>query len=300
MGGHRRAQRGTHREGITMAQRKQTARDVVFHIRRYTPERDKEPYIQSFTVPVKLGMTVLEGLHHIKEHLDQSLAWRYSCRMGVCGSCGMLLNGHPTLACNTQILEIAERELTLGPLPNFEIIRDLVPDLTTMFAKHLAVMPFIRREDESEVNDPEGEYYQSPEELEHYLQFSFCIKCGCCMAACPTLATDERYLGPMPLAQAYRYNNDTRDGSTRARSEVTASAHGAFRCHYAGECSRACPKGVDPAKAVQLLKRQLVAGYLRLAKMKRPCAKQGPAAGAQRRPDIPEAPPYTVTSEENR
>jgi succinate dehydrogenase / fumarate reductase iron-sulfur subunit len=277
-----------------MGQNQQTARDITFHIRRYTPEKDKEPYLVSYKVPVRPGMTVLEGLHYIKENLDQGLAWRYSCRMGVCGSCGMLLNGQPMLACNTQILDIAATELALGPLPNFEIIRDLVPDLMPMFDKHRAVMPFIHRGDENEVNDPKGEYYQSPEDLEHYLQFSFCIKCGCCMAACPTLATDARYLGPMPLAQAYRYNNDTRDGSSEERSDVVGSSHGAFRCHYAGECSRVCPKGVDPAKAIQHLKRQLVFNYLRLGKEKKPCAKQGPATHAERKPGIPEAPPYTI------
>jgi succinate dehydrogenase / fumarate reductase iron-sulfur subunit len=277
-----------------MEQTRQTTREITFHIRRYTPEKDKKPYIVSYKVPVRPGMTVLEGLHYIKENLDQGLAWRYSCRMGVCGSCGMLLNGQPMLACNTQILDIAAAELSLGPLPNFEIIRDLIPDLMPMFDKHRAVMPFIRREDEQEVNNPEGEYYQSPEDLEHYLQFSFCIKCGCCMAACPTLATDARYLGPMPLSQAYRYNNDTRDGSCEERSGVVGSSHGAFRCHYAGECSRACPKGVDPAKAIQHLKRQLVFGYLRLGKKKTPCHKQGPATEGQRKPGIPEAPPYTI------
>ncbi len=269
-------------------------RNITFHIRRFTPEIDHEPRIVSYQVPVRPGMTVLEGLHYIKENLDQTLAWRYSCRMGVCGSCGMLLNGSPTLACNTQILDIADTDLILGPLPNFDIIRDLVPDLMPMLEKHLAIMPHISRDDEGEVNDPSGEFYQTPEDLERYLQFSFCIKCGCCMAACPTMATDARYLGPMPLAQAYRYNNDNRDGGGAARSDVAGSSHGVFRCHYAGECSRACPKGVDPARALQHLKRQLVLGYLRLAKRKRPCARQGPPEKAQRKPNIPEAPPYTV------
>jgi succinate dehydrogenase / fumarate reductase iron-sulfur subunit len=277
-----------------MADRKQMARDIIFHVRRYTPEKDEKPYIQRYTVPVIPGMTVLEGLHYIKENLDRSLAWRYSCRMGVCGSCGMLLNGVPTLACNTQILDVAGTELTVGPLPNFALIRDLVPDLLTMFDKHRSVMPFIVREDESELNDPQGEYYQTVDELEHYLQFSYCIKCGCCMSACPTLATDARYLGPMPLAQAHRYSVDTRDGAAQKRSVVAGSAHGVFRCHYAGECSRACPKGVDPAKAIQLFKRQLVFDYLHLAGKRKTCAKQGPSAVEHRLPGIPEAPPYTV------
>jgi succinate dehydrogenase / fumarate reductase iron-sulfur subunit len=269
-------------------------RTVNFHVRRYNPERDRTPYSQTFVVPVREGMTVLEGLHYIKENLDASLAWRYSCRMGICGSCGMLLNGRPTLACNTQILEIAGTDLAVGPLPNFKILRDLVPDLQPMFDKHRALRPFITRPDQNEIDDPQGEFYQTPEQLEEYLQFSYCIKCGCCMAACPTLATDSLYLGPMPLAAAQRYNRDTRDGGRLARNQQAGSSHGAFRCHYAGECSRVCPKGVDPAKAIQHLKRGLVLDYLRLARRKEPCAKvHGPGAGKPLA-NIPAAPARTV------
>jgi succinate dehydrogenase iron-sulfur subunit len=214
--------------------------------------------------------------------------------MGICGSCGMLLNGRPSLACNTQILDIGDSNLTVGPLPNFDIIRDLVPDLMTMFDKHRAIKPYIVRSDEAEINDPRGEFYQSPEELEAYLQFSYCIKCGCCMGACPTLATDARYLGPMPLTSAQRYNKDTRDEGRHARNPVTAGPGGAFRCHYAGECSRACPKGVDPAKAVQLLKRQLVLDYLHLARHRKPCKKlEGPGEGTPLA-NLPPPPQRTV------
>ena len=192
----------------------------------------------------------------------------------------MLLNGRPTLACNTQILHIADGDLAVAPLPNFEIIRDLVPDLFSMFEKHRSIEPYIVRADQAEIEDPEGEFYQSPEQLEAYLQFTYCIKCGCCMAACPTLATDARYLGPMPLAAAQRYNEDTRDDGRRVRNQLTGGSHGSFRCHYAGECSRVCPKGVDPAKAIQYLKRQLVLDYLHLARRKKPCEKlHGPGQG---------------------
>jgi succinate dehydrogenase / fumarate reductase iron-sulfur subunit len=277
----------------TSATEDQAARGVTFHILRYMPEGGSQRHLAAYPVPVKPGMTVLDGLHYIKENIDASLVWRYSCRMGICGSCGMFINGAPALACNTQILEVASANLTLGPLPNFEIIRDLVPDLAPMFEKHLEVAPFIKRPRGVEIDNPEGEFYQSPEDLERYLQFSFCIKCGCCVSACPTSATDARYLGPMPLTQAFRYNNDTRDGASAERSEVAGSRRGVFRCHYAGECSRVCPKGVDPARAIQLLKRQLVAGYLRLAKPRQPCPKQGPAEGAKRT-GVPEAPPFTV------
>ncbi len=271
-----------------------TVRNINFHITRYNPEVDRVPYVKTYEISVREGMTVLDGLHYIKDNLDSSLAWRYSCRMGVCGSCGMLLNGRPTLACNTQILHVADTDLTVGPLPNFEIIRDLVPDLMSMFDKHRSIKPFVLRADEAEINDPAGEFYQTPEQLEAYLQFSYCIKCGCCMAACPTLATDARYLGPMPLAAAQRFNEDSRDDGKRIRSKLTGAASGAFRCHYAGECSRACPKGVDPAKAIQHLKRQLVLDYLRLARRRKPCPKMlGPGQGKPL-PNVPVAPAKTV------
>ncbi len=272
----------------------EATRQINFHVTRYNPETDSAPYVKSYTVPVREGMTVLEALHYIKDNLDPTLAWRYSCRMGICGSCGMLLNGSPGLACNTQILHIADRDVTVGPLPNFEIIRDLVPDLMSMFEKHRSVSPHILR-DEAEIDSPAGEFYQSVEQLENFLQFTYCIKCGCCMGACPTLATDVRYLGPMPLAAAHRYNQDTRDQGRRVRNEVTGNAHGAFRCHYAGECARVCPKGVDPARAIQLLKRQLVLDYLHLGS-KKPCKKMvGPGDG-KLLANITPAPKKTVES----
>ena len=277
-----------------MPETSHAVRQVNFHVTRYNPESDSQPYVMKFDVPVREGMTVLDGLHYIKDNLDSTLVWRYSCRMGICGSCGMLLNGRPGLACNTQVLHIAETNLTVGPLPNFEIIRDLVPALRSMFDKHRTIKPYILRADEAELNDPAGEFYQSPEELESYLQFTYCIKCGCCMAACPTLATDARYLGPMPLTAGRRYNTDTRDEGRRERNEITGGPIGAFRCHYAGECSRACPKGVDPAKAIQLMKRRLVLDYLRLTRKGKPCQKlHGPGEGKPL-PNIAAAPPKTV------
>ena len=215
--------------------------NVVFYIRRFNPEVDSKPFWQEFNVPVHQGMTVLDGLHYIKQELDSTLAVRYSCRMGVCGSCGMLLNGKPSLACNTQILHIAKDRLTLASLPNFEIIRDLVPDLHPMFNKHISIHPHTIREDKEEMLNPSGELYQHPDELTEYLQFTYCIKCGLCMAACPTMATDPEYLGPQPLAQAYRYNTDTRDNGFLVRRQEVSGANGAFRCHYAGECSNVWP-----------------------------------------------------------
>ncbi len=274
----------------------QTAKDIILKIGRYNPDSGDPPYWQEFTVNVKPGMTVLDGLHAIKENQDHSLAMRYSCRMGVCGSCAMLINGSPALSCNTQILEISDRMLVIAPLPNFDIIKDLVPDIMPMFEKHRSVMPYIHRSDPDEMENPTREYFQSEDQLVRYLQFSYCVKCGACMAACPTVATDTEYLGPMPLTQAHRYNSDTRDNGFNARKEIVGKDSGAFRCHYAGECSRVCPKGVDPARAIQYMKRQLVMDYVKLLKQKPPChIVEAPEKTMSH--DIPAPPEYTVLQE---
>jgi len=269
-------------------------KEITFKIRRFNPEKDKEPYFQNFKIKVDPGMTVLDGLHKIKWDHDSTLAMRYSCRMGVCGSCAMLINHKPALACNTQIMDVADDILCIAPLPNFSIIRDLVPDLSEMLEKHRNLMPHILREDHEEMKNPSGEFFQSPEDLVKYLQFAYCIKCGACMAACPTMATDEEYMGPMPLAQSHRYNSDTRDFGFNKRKMVAGDSHGAFRCHYGGECSRVCPKGVDPARAVQLLKRDMVFDYLKLKCKKKPSEPMSKPKDGKRQEGIPNPPEYTV------
>lgn len=270
--------------------------NVIFRVRRYDPAKDERPFYQDFTVPVSPGMVVLEALWFIKENLDGTLAWRSSCRMGVCGSCGMMVNGKPMLACNTQVKDVADDVLLVAPLPNFGIVRDLVPDLKPMFEAHRKLQPWTQRSDRAEQLEPTDQYWQSPHQLEQYLQFSFCIKCGCCMAACPTVATDPVYSGPQPLAQGYRYLIDSRDGGFDERKRVLAGDAGPWRCHYAGECSNVCPKGVDPARAIQLMKRELVFDYLRLGKLRGRCEAQllGPDRRMGRREGVPDPPPFTV------
>jgi succinate dehydrogenase / fumarate reductase iron-sulfur subunit len=268
---------------------------VVFRVRRFEPEQDSAPRWEDSPIDVALGMTVLDGLWKVKEQHSPSLAWRSSCRMGICGSCGMLINGRPRLACNTQIAELDSDVVAVAPLPNFDIVKDLVPDLAPMFEAHRELLPYLIRDDAQEQENPTNEYGQTPHELEQYLQFSYCIKCGCCMAACPTVATDPEYAGPMPLAQAQRYNSDTRDAGFGARREVLSSSSGPWRCHFAGECSQVCPKGVDPAKAIQLMKQDLVLDLLRLRRRK-PLAPVAQAPHGQKRADVPEAPAPTVAS----
>ncbi|UCF77719.1 MAG: succinate dehydrogenase/fumarate reductase iron-sulfur subunit [Candidatus Eiseniibacteriota bacterium] len=267
---------------------------VQFSVLRYDPKTLPAPRVDSFNVPVTKGLTVLDGLHYIKENLDSSLAWRYSCRMGVCGSCGMFINSYPRLACNTQVLELKTDTVHLKPLPNFDIIKDLVPDLSVLFEKHRSVRPFIVRRDVSIDELPSGEFFQSVEELERYLQFTYCIKCGLCMAACPTVATDRRYLGPQPLTQAYRYDIDSRDDGSDERKEEALGSHGAFRCHFAGACSEVCPKGVDPALGIQLSKRRAFVASLGLLPKKRLAAVAPPVTSAKRREGTPDAPERTV------
>ena len=268
---------------------------VRFKVLRYDSNGMTKPRVDSFEVPVKKGTTVLDGLHHIKENLDNTLAWRYSCRMAVCGSCGMFINSFPKLACNTQITELEADVINLKPLPNFDIIKDLVPDLSVLFEKHRLVKPYTMRQDSTELDSPTGEFFQSVDELERYLQFAYCIKCGLCMAACPTVATDRRYLGPQPLAQAYRYSADSRDEGYGERKDVVFNPHGAFRCHFAGACSEACPKGVDPAFGIQLLKRQAFMGALGLMRRKKASAVAPRVSSAKRLEGVPEAPKRTVS-----
>ena len=271
-----------------------TVKQITYRIRHYDPNTDSAPHWERYSIAYATGMTVLDGLWVIKERFAPGLAWRSSCRMGVCGSCGMLVNGSPRLACNTQISELGTTEVAVAPLPNFATIRDLVPDLAPMFESHRAVMPWIVRPDLDEQDHPSGEFGQSPEELEHYLQFSYCIKCGCCMAACPTYATDPVYSGPMPLAQAHRYNSDSRDAGFATRREALTGERGPWRCHFAGECSRVCPKGVDPAKAIQLMKRELVLDYFKLRGHACPAEVARQPEDVKRRPNVPDAPARTV------
>ena len=213
---------------------------------------------RSYEVPLTKGLTVLDAIIYVKENLDPTVSYRASCRMGICGSCAMYINGKPRLACHTQVAELGSRVVTVAPLPNYPVIRDLVPDLSRLFRKHSEVEPYLMGSHVSE--EPSQQILQEPSQLLEFLQFSYCIKCGACLAACPTVATSESFWGPQALTQAYRFIVDSRDAATRFRIEKIDTADGPFRCHFAGSCSEACPKGVDPALAIQQLKKVLAWG----------------------------------------
>lgn len=228
----------------------EVVKTVTLRIRRYDPEKEGPSRYMEYRVPIQKGMTVLDSILYIKEHLDHSLAARYSCRMGICGSCGMIINGKEKLACQTQVLELGKDLIKVDPMGNYGITKDLVPDLSKLFRNHESVKPFIIREEE----EPRSEYLQTPAQKEEFAMFTDCILCGMCLSACPTSAADELYLGPQALTQGYRYIKDNRDLGFGERLNVLDSRHGVWRCHFSGACSEVCPKGVDPALAIQLLR----------------------------------------------
>ncbi len=234
--------------------------EVIFKVFRYDPSRDREGRFQTYKVPLVKGLTVLDALIYIKENLDPTLSMRYSCRMASCGSCGMTINGLPRLACYTQVKELNSKIIVVEPLVNFPKLRDLVSDFEDFFAKHKAMKPYLIRGDKEEQESPIDQYRQSDEELLQYLQFAYCIKCGLCYAACPVAATDKEFPGPQALAQLYRYYADSRDQAGEARLRIADNSHGIWRCHFAASCSYVCPKGVDPALAIQLLRRAVLFG----------------------------------------
>ncbi len=229
---------------------------ITLRIERFNPSEGIEKTYSEFQIPVQKWTTVLEAILYVKDNLDHSIAVRYSCRQASCGSCGMKINGRPSLACYTKISELNSNVVTVEPMNNFPIIRDLVVDFKQLFSTHKKMKPFIIRDD-SEVTSESKEFIQTKKELEKFYQFSYCIKCGLCNSACPTMATDTSFDGPQGLAQAYRYVADSRDQGKVDRLKIVDQSHGIWRCHFAGSCSNVCPKGVDPAMAIQLLR-----GYL--------------------------------------
>jgi len=236
------------------------ARELELRVQRFDPSTESSPRIQRYSVPMRDGMTVLDALLYVKFRLDHGVAMRFSCRMASCGSCGMKVNGRPRLACETQVSDLGSPTITVQPMDNFPIVRDLVVDLESFFSKHAAVSPRLVREgDAQEIDSPTGEFLMTPAELESIVQFTYCIKCGLCSSSCPTVSTDSLFPGPQALAQAYRFLKDARDGAGDQRLDLVDTQHGVWRCHFAGTCSAVCPKGVDPALGIQLLKRHVMA-----------------------------------------
>ncbi len=230
----------------------------TFVITRFDPDKDEAPKTQSYEIDCHEDWKVLDAINFIKDEVDATISHRWSCRMAVCGSCGMMVNGEPKLTCKTALSDYDDT-VEVEPLANFPIVKDLVVELEGFMDKFKRVKPWIMSaKDEAAkraaATMKEGTNRQSSEELSEFKQFSMCINCMLCYSACPVVAAEPDFLGPAAIALGHRYNMDPRDDGQAERNEIFRGEGTVFSCSYANECTEVCPKGVDPAAAVNQAK----------------------------------------------
>ena len=224
------------------------AKKITINIKRYDPETEQIS-IEEHTVQPRHDLTILDALNEINERENAGLSYRFSCRMGICGSCGAVVNGKPVLMCSTFCREF-KTPISVEPMRNFPVIKDLVVDTDQAMDKFRDALPYTSFSQQKELkNIP-----QSPAQLEKIKQTSQCIKCMLCYSACPVYAVHPSFIGPAAAAAGYRYNEDNRDHLREKRMDSLTSKDGVWNCTFVGECSAVCPKSVDPAKAIQKLK----------------------------------------------
>ena len=224
---------------------------ITLDVFRYRPDEDEQSTFQSYDVPYHEHWVILDALNWIKDNVDGTLSFRWSCRMGVCGSCGMMIDGDAKLTCAVFLKDYFPRAIRVEPLVNFPVERDLVIVMDDFMSKLTSVKPWLIRNDTSPMDE---ELLQSPSQLAAYKQFSMCINCMLCYAACPELDGDPDFLGPAAIALAHRYNLDSRDQGTAERQDILGAEEGVWGCALVGECTEVCPKNVDPAGAIQQAK----------------------------------------------
>lgn len=222
--------------------------EIEIRVLRYRPAKDAEPHFMSYRIPYSDDMSVLQGLQSIKDDLDSSLSFRWSCRMAVCGSCGMMIDGQPKLACSTFLRDLAPGPVTVEPLENFPIERDLVVTVGDFVKKIESIYPFIMPREPRSLEA--GPYIQTPAQMLAYQPFADCINCMLCYAACPQFAANPDFIGPGAMAMLQRYNGDSRDAGRQTRLDAIHGEDGVWSCTAVGLCSEVCPKQVDPANAV--------------------------------------------------
>lgn len=226
-----------------------------FRVYRWSPEDEGNPQLDTYHVPVdECGPMVLDVLIWIKNNIDPTLTFRRSCREGICGSCAMNIDGVNTLAC-TKGWDEVKGNVNVYPLPHMEVVKDLVPDLTHFYAQHRSIEPYLK----TITPKPEKEWKQSEEDREKLDGLYECILCACCSTSCPSYWwNQERYLGPAILLQAYRWLIDSRDEATGERLDNLEDPFRLYRCHTIMNCTKACPKGLNPAKAIAEIKKMMV------------------------------------------
>ncbi|MCL2595007.1 MAG: succinate dehydrogenase iron-sulfur subunit [Promicromonosporaceae bacterium] len=220
-----------------------------------TEPRGGEPWYDAFEVPYDTGTSVADALGWIKDNRDATLAFRVSCRMGICGSCGLMVNGKPHLACETFLRDLPD-EVTIAPLANLDVERDLIVDKEPFLAALTEVKPWLMSAANADGFDTalSENNRQTPAQMLDYQQFAQCINCLLCYAACPQVGFNRPFLGPAAITVAMRYSRDSRDHGTAQRLPALDAESGVWPCTFVGACSTVCPKGVDPAAAVQLAK----------------------------------------------
>jgi succinate dehydrogenase / fumarate reductase iron-sulfur subunit len=228
-----------------------------FKVYRWNPEDGRNPRLDTYEIDLdQCGPMVLDALIKIKNETDTTLTFRRSCREGICGSCAMNIDGTNTLACLKGIDEV-KGEVRIYPLPHMAVVKDLVPDLTHIFAQYRAIEPWLQSDSPP---PPDRERTQSVAEREKLDGLWECILCFCCTTSCPSYWwSGERYLGPAILLQAYRWLADSRDEKTGARLDQLEDPFRLYRCHTIMNCTRTCPKGLNPAKAIAEIKKMMVA-----------------------------------------
>lgn len=229
--------------------------EYSFKIVRYSPGKNKKPYIQSYKIKAKTSWSILDCLNEIKWHQDGTLAFRRSCRSGICGSCAMNINGKNMLACETQLSDLKKKTILIKPLPYFEIIKDLVVDFDLFFDGIKSIKPYLIPKRKSPENREQGQTKEEREKLDGLYE---CIYCGACTSSCPSFWHNDKYPGPAALLKAYRYTADSRDDGDKERYPLIDTEDGVWRCHTIFNCVEACPKNLNPTKAIQQLKRNII------------------------------------------
>ena len=227
----------------------------AFKIYRFDPDVNENPRLDTYEVDMdQCGPMVLDALIKIKNEIDSTLSFRRSCREGICGSCAMNIDGQNTLACTKSMHDVKDGAVKINPLPHQPVIKDLVPDLTNFYAQYASIEPWLKTTSPT----PQKEWRQSHEDREKLDGLYECILCACCSTSCPSYWwNSERFLGPAALLQATRWVKDSRDEATGERLDDLEDPFRLYRCHTIMNCTRTCPKGLNPARAISQTKQMM-------------------------------------------
>lgn len=240
-----------------------TPRMKKFSIYRWNPEKPGDkPHMQTFEIDLEdCGPMVLDALIKIKDEVDPTLTFRRSCREGICGSCSMTINGGNTLACLCKIDENTSKTSSIYPLPHMYVIKDLVPDMNNFYAQYKYIEPYLKKKNFTEEDNGKTSFLQSPADRAKLDYMVDCILCACCSTSCPSYWWNgDKYLGPAVIMQAYRWIMDSRDDFKKERLAQLRDEWSLYRCHTIMNCTKTCPKGLNPGAAIGELKKVML-GY---------------------------------------